>query len=387
MTLLESPPNPAARSGAKLARPADDRKHPDRWRRGALFTVTAALHVLAFGLLATLVIPHHYRVGTQVFGLGLGITAYTLGARHAFDADHIAAIDNTTRKLIADGKRPQSVGLWFALGHSTVVVALAVGIAAGIREATSLTASSDGVRQQFTVISTLASGGFLYLIAALNLAALLGIRRVLKNMLAGHFDEHELTRHLDNRGLLSRILGRLTRSVHRPGQLYPIGVLFGLGFDTATEVALLALAGTGAATGLPWYAIVCVPLLFTAGMTLFDTVDSTFMTVAYRWAFANPVRKVYYNLTITALSITVALGIGSIELVGILHQQLHTTDAVTAAIAGIDLNNAGYIIVALFVTVWACAIGYWRLAGVDNRTLRGSVVDARLGSDTPAARG
>jgi high-affinity nickel-transport protein len=370
MTLLGSPPNPAAPSGAKLAHPADDGKHPDRWRTGGLFTVTAALHILAFGLLTTLVIPHHYRVGTQVFGLGLGITAYTLGARHAFDADHIAAIDNTTRKLIADGKRPQSVGLWFALGHSTVVVALAVGIAAGIREATSLTASSDGVRQQFTVISTLASGGFLYLIAALNLAALFGIRRVFKKMRAGHFDDHELARHLDNRGVLNRILGRLTRSVHRPGQLYPIGVLFGLGFDTATEVALLALAGTGAATGLPWYAIVCLPLLFTAGMTLFDTVDSTFMTVAYRWAFANPVRKVYYNLTITALSITVALGIGSIELVGILHQQLHTTDAVTASIAGIDLNNAGYIIVVLFVTVWVCAISYWRLAGVEKRMPR-----------------
>jgi high-affinity nickel-transport protein len=367
MTPPDPPPTPAARWGTKHAGPAAGRQRTDRWRTGGLFTVIAALHVLAFGLLATLVIPHHYRVGTEVFGLGLGITAYTLGARHAFDADHIAAIDNTTRKLIADGKRPQSVGLWFALGHSTVVIALAVGIAAGIREATALTASSNGVRQQFTVISTLASGGFLYLIAALNLAALFGIRRVFNNMRAGHFDEHELTRHLDNRGLLNRILGRLTRSVHRPGQLYPIGLLFGLGFDTATEVALLALAGTGAATGLPWYAIVCLPLLFTAGMTLFDTADSTFMTVAYRWAFADPVRKVFYNLTITALSITVAFGIGTIELVGILHHQLHTTDAVTSWIAGIDLNNAGYIIVALFVAVWASAIGYWRLARVEHR--------------------
>jgi high-affinity nickel-transport protein len=367
MTLLDVPPTLAARSGAKLAGSAAGRKHTDRWRTGGQFTVIAALHVLAFGILATVVIPHHYRVGTQVLGLGLGITAYTLGARHAFDADHIAAIDNTTRKLIADGKRPQSVGLWFALGHSTVVIALAVGIAAGVREATALTAGSDGVRQHFTVISTLASGGFLYLIAALNLAALFGIRRVFKNMRAGRFDDHELTRHLDNRGLLNRILGRLTRTVHRPGQLYPIGLLFGLGFDTATEVALLALSGTGAATGLPWYAIVSLPLLFTAGMTLFDTADSTFMSVAYRWAFANPARKVYYNLTITALSITVALGIGTIELVGILHDQLHTTDAVTGWIAGIDINNAGYIIVVLFVTVWACATGYWRLAGVENR--------------------
>jgi high-affinity nickel-transport protein len=368
MTLLDVPLTAAARWSAKPADPAAGRKHTHRWRTGSQFAVIAALHVLAFGVLATLVVPHHYLVGTQVFGLGVGITAYTLGARHAFDADHIAAIDNTTRKLIADGKRPQSVGLWFALGHSTVVVALAVGIAAGIREATALTAGSDGVRQQFTVISTLASGGFLYLIAALNLAALFGIRRVFKNMRAGHFDEQELTRHCDNRGLLNRILGRLTRTVHHPGQLYPIGLLFGLGFDTATEVALLVLAGTGAATGLPWYAIVCLPLLFTAGMALFDSVDSTFMTVAYRWAFANPIRKVYYNLTITALSVTVALGIGTIELVGVLHNQLHTTDAVTWWIADIDLNNAGYIIVALFVTVWACAIGYWRLAGFENRT-------------------
>jgi high-affinity nickel-transport protein len=287
--------------------------------------------------------------------------------RHAFDADHIAAIDNTTRKLMADGKRTVSVGFWFALGHSSIVVLLATGLAAGVREATVLTDSNSGAHQGFALFGTLISGGFLYLIAALNLVALFGIRRVFKAARAGRFDEHELEKHLDNRGFMNRILGKLTKSVSRPGQLYPVGVLFGLGFDTATEIALLVLAGTGAAAGLPWYAIVCLPLLFTAGMTLFDTVNSTFMSAAYRWAFANPVRKVYYNLSITGLSIAVAFLIGTIELVGVMHDQLHLTDPVTGWISGIDLNNIGYVIVGLFIAFWAGSTAYWRLAKVDSR--------------------
>ncbi|WP_246023269.1 HoxN/HupN/NixA family nickel/cobalt transporter [Nocardia yunnanensis] len=344
-----------------------------RWQRrdwirtGGLFAVIALLHVVAFGILIALVVPQHYTVGTQVFGLGLGVTAYTLGMRHAFDADHIAAIDNTTRKLMADGKRPVSVGFWFALGHSTIVVALAVGIAAGIRWAGNLTSDDSPTRQDLGIFGTLVSGGFLYLIAALNLVALAGIWRVFKAMRAGQYDEHELERHLDNRGFLNRILGRLTRSITRPGQMYPIGVLFGIGFDTATEVALMVMAGSGAAAGLPWYAIICLPLLFAAGMSLFDTLDGTFMNFAYHWAFSNPVRKVYYNLTITGLSIAVAFLIGSIELIGILHDQLDLTDPITAWISSIDLNNVGFIIVALFIAVWAIALTYWKLAKVEHR--------------------
>ncbi|WP_405484483.1 HoxN/HupN/NixA family nickel/cobalt transporter [Nocardia sp. NBC_00511] len=344
-----------------------------RWERrdwirtGGLLAAIAVLHVIAFGILLALVIPHHYTVGTQVFGLGLGITAYTLGMRHAFDADHIAAIDNTTRKLMADGKRPVSVGFWFALGHSTVVVLLAAGIAAGARLATTLTDDDSVVRKDLGLLGTVASGTFLYLIAALNLVALAGIWRVFKAMRHGEFDEHELEKHLDSRGFLNRMLGRLTRSVTRPGQMYPVGLLFGIGFDTATEVTLMVMAGSGAAAGLPWYAIICLPLLFAAGMSLFDTLDGTFMNFAYHWAFSNPVRKVYYNLTITGLSIAVAFLIGTIELVGILHDKLDLSDPITAWIAGIDLNNVGFVIVGLFVVVWAVALTYWRLARVEDR--------------------
>ncbi|KOV60461.1 HoxN/HupN/NixA family nickel/cobalt transporter [Streptomyces sp. MMG1121] len=367
MPLPENPSATAVLPGAIPATPVIRWERRDWIRTGWLLAVVAAMHLAAFGILVMLVLPHHYKVGTQVFGLGLGVTAYTLGMRHAFDADHIAAIDNTTRKLMAEGKRPVSVGFWFALGHSTVVVLLAAGIAGGARLATSLTSDSSSTRQDLGVVSTLASGGFLYLIAALNLVSLFGIWRVFKAMRAGRFDEHELEKHLDGRGFLNRILGRLTGSITRSGQMYLVGLLFGIGFDTATEVTLMVMAGSGAAAGLPWYAIVCLPLLFAAGMSLFDTLDGTFMNFAYHWAFSNPVRKVYYNLTVTGLSIAVAFLIGTIELVGVLHDQLGLHDPVTSGISNIDLNNVGLVIVGLFVLVWACALAYWRIAKVEHR--------------------
>ncbi|MDQ0810610.1 high-affinity nickel-transport protein [Streptomyces sp. B3I7] len=344
-----------------------------RWRRedtvrtAGLLAVILALHVVAFGVLFLLVVPEHYEVGSKAFGIGLGITAYTLGMRHAFDADHIAAIDNTTRKLMADGKRPVSVGFWFALGHSSVVVVMAALVAGGTALAGTLLNEGSRTHQTLGVVGTTVSGGFLYLIAALNLVALLGILRVFRAMRAGTYDEAELEAHLDSRGFMNRILGRLTRSVSRPGQMFPLGFLFGLGFDTATEVTLMVMAGSGAAAGLPWYAVLCLPLLFAAGMSLFDTLDGTFMNFAYQWAFANPVRKVFYNLTITGLSIAVAFLIGTIELVGVLHEKLDLTDSVTGWIAGLDLDNVGYVIAGLFVVVWALALTYWRLARVEQR--------------------
>ncbi|MFF9274501.1 Nickel transporter NicT [Streptomyces griseosporeus] len=344
-----------------------------RWRRedtlktAGLMGVIALLHVVAFGILFLLVVPGHYEVGTKAFGVGLGVTAYTLGMRHAFDADHIAAIDNTTRKLMADGKRPVSVGFWFALGHSSVVVLLSLLIAGGTQLAGKVMDEDSRTHQVLGVLGTTVSGTFLYLIAALNLVALVGILRVFRAMRAGTYDERELEQHLDSRGFMNRILGRLTRSVSRPGQMFPLGFLFGLGFDTATEVTLMVMAGSGAAAGLPWYAVLCLPLLFAAGMSLFDTLDGTFMNFAYQWAFSNPVRKVFYNLTITGLSIAVAFVIGTIELVGVLHDKLALSDAVTEWIAGLDLDNVGYLIVALFVVVWAAAIGYWHVAKVEER--------------------
>ncbi|WP_020134324.1 HoxN/HupN/NixA family nickel/cobalt transporter [Streptomyces sp. 351MFTsu5.1] len=344
-----------------------------RWRRedtlktAGLLAVITALHVVAFGILFLLVVPAHYEVGTKAFGVGLGITAYTLGMRHAFDADHIAAIDNTTRKLMADGKRPVSVGFWFALGHSSVVVLLAALIAGGTQLAGKVMNEGSSTHQVLGFLGTTISGTFLYLIAALNLVALVGILKVFRAMRAGSYDEKQLEQHLDSRGFMNRILGRLTKSITRPGQMYPLGFLFGLGFDTATEVTLMVMAGSGAAAGLPWYAILCLPLLFAAGMSLFDTLDGTFMNFAYQWAFSNPVRKVFYNLAITGLSIAVAFFIGTIELVGVLHDKFDLTDALTTWIADIDLDNVGYVIVGLFVVVWGGAIAYWRLAKVEQR--------------------
>ncbi|MFJ9173472.1 HoxN/HupN/NixA family nickel/cobalt transporter [Streptomyces sp. NPDC102360] len=347
--------------------PAFHWRREDTLRTAGLIAVIAALHVVAFGVLFLLVVPEHYEVGNKAFGIGLGITAYTLGMRHAFDADHIAAIDNTTRKLMADGKRPVSVGFWFALGHSSVVVAMAALVAGGAALAGTLLNDDSRTHQVLGVVGTTVSGTFLYLIAALNLVALMGILKVFRAMRAGSYDERKLEEHLDSRGFMNRILGRFTKSITRPGQMFPLGFLFGLGFDTATEVTLMVMAGSGAAAGLPWYAILCLPLLFAAGMSLFDTLDGTFMNFAYQWAFSNPVRKVFYNLTITGLSIAVAFFIGTIELVGVLHDKLALSDAVTGWIAGLDLDNVGYVIVGLFVAVWVAAIAYWRLARVEQR--------------------
>ena len=333
----------------------------------ALLGFIAFMHVVAFGLLFGVIGPAHYQLGTKVFGIGLGITAYTYGLRHAFDADHIAAIDNTTRKLRGEGRRPKSVGFWFAMGHSTIVAGMAALVAAGAHIVSDLTSDGSAANQALGIVGTGVSGGFLYLIAILNLFALVGIVRVFRAMRRGEYDEDQLERHLAARAFMNRILGRLTRAITRPGQMYPVGVLFGLGFDTATEVALLVLAGTGAASGLPWYAIMTLPLLFAAGMSLLDCLDGLFMSVAYDWAFLRPVRKVYYNISITGLSVAVAFLVGTIELVGVLHDNAGWVNPVTTWIAGVDLNNVGFIIVGLFVLTWATALGYWRLAKVEDR--------------------
>ena len=338
------------------------------WRSiAAILFVILVMNVVAWVVLVGAVAPKHLVLGDKIFGIGIGVTAFTLGMRHAFDADHIAAIDNTTRKLLADGKRPVSVGFWFALGHSTVVILLAGAIAAGAKFITGLTQDGSSARQSLGLISTSASGLFLYLIGILNLVALIGIVKVYRRAKTEGYDPHALDEALDNRGVITRLLRPLMRSISHPAQMYPVGLLFGIGFDTATEVTLLVLAGSGAAGGLPWYAILVLPLLFTAGMSLFDTLDGAFMNVAYRWAFANPIRKIYYNLTITGLSVLVALLIGTIELVSILHSKLDTTDPVTSWIAGLNLNNVGFIIVGLFVVVWGCAIAYWKFTAVEDR--------------------
>ena len=339
----------------------------DWLQAGALLGFIAVMHIAAFSVLFGAVGPGHYKLGTKIFGVGLGITAYTYGLRHAFDADHIAAIDNTTRKLRGEGRRPKSVGFWFAMGHSTIVAGMAALVAAGAHIVGALTSGTSTANQTLGIIGTGVGGSFLYIIAILNLVALTGIVRVFRAMRGGELDEAQLETHLQNRGFMNRILGRLTRTITRPGQMYPVGILFGLGFDTATEVSLLVLAGTGAASGLPWYAIMVLPLLFACGMSLLDCLDGLFMSVAYDWAFLNPVRKVYYNISITGLSVAVAFLVGTIELVSVLHDNAGWVNPVTTWISGIDLNNVGFIVVGLFVVTWAVALGYWRIAKVEDR--------------------
>lgn len=339
----------------------------DRRSLISMAAVVLALNIVGWGVLIAVVAPQGYQVGESgVFGIGLGLTAFLLGARHAFDADHIAIIDNTARKLVGDGRSAVGTGFWFALGHSTVVFGLSVLLALGVKTLAGPVADQDSSMQHtLGVIGTLAAGSFLIVIGLMNLTALLGIIHIWRHMKAGDFDEEALEHHLHHRGFLARIFRRTTQKITRPWHLYPAGLLMGLGFDTATQIALLVLAGGTAAFALPWYAIMVLPILFAAGMTLFDTVDGVFMAQAYRWAFLNPVRKVYYNLTVTLLSVTVALFIGVLLLLQLAAEELSLS--ALSWLNNIDLTYAGFALVAVFVVVWAASIGVVRLARVDQR--------------------
>ncbi len=338
---------------------------------GGMYGFIVLLHLVGFGVLLVFVVPKAYDLGgsTGVYGVGVGVFAYTLGLRHAFDADHIAAVDNTTRKLLAQSPRtPLSVGFWFSLGHSTVVFGLALLLSVGVRALAAPIMDQHSTLHAVTgVVGASVSGAFLWILGLVNLAVLLGILRVFRRMRQGGYDEQELEDQLNRRGFFNRFLGGLTRSVRKPGQIYPIGVLFGLGFDTASEVGLLVLAGGAAAFRLPWYAIVVLPILFAAGMCLLDTTDGVFMNVAYGWALTRPVRKVFYNITITSLSVAVALTIGTIELVGVLVDLADISSGPLLAVASIPLEYAGYGIVALFVLAWLVASAIWRFGRIEQK--------------------
>jgi nickel/cobalt transporter (NiCoT) family protein len=334
------------------------------------------LHVIGLGILFGLVVPQHYHLGGAhpVFNVGVGVLAYTFGLRHAFDADHIAAVDNTTRKLLADNadnadaRKPLSVGFWFSLGHSTIVFLLAFLLSVGVKAlAGQVEDDSSGLHSATGIIGASVSGVFLWILGILNLAVLLGILRVFREMRSGVYNEQQLEDQLNKRGFMNRFLGGLTKSVRKPWHIYPIGVLFGLGFDTATEVGLLVLAGGAAAFNLPFFSILVLPILFAAGMCLMDTIDGVFMNAAYGWAFAKPVRKVFYNITITAISIAVALIIGTIELIGVLADQANVTTGPIAAIADIPLDYAGYGIVGLFFLAWITALAVWRFGRIEEK--------------------
>ncbi|SDB95174.1 high-affinity nickel-transport protein [Raineyella antarctica] len=336
---------------------------PAEWRSVlGMGSVILALTVIGWFVVLVLVAPHHYALGQGgTFSVGIGLTAYTLGMRHAFDADHIAAIDNTTRRFMADRNRPLSVGFWFSLGHSSVAFLLALLLAVGVTTLLGPVRDGGSVLHRYAgVIGTGVSGAFLYLIAAINIAVLWSIIGIFRRMRQGNLDEAALEEQLDKRGLMNRILGRATRSVGKPRHMFGVGFLFGLGFDTATEVVLLVMASTSAQAGLPWYAILALPVLFAAGMSLFDTLDGSFMNFAYAWAFADPVRKIYYNVVITGLSVAVALLIGTVELFGLLAQKLHLVGPFWDMVQGADINTLGGLVVGLFVVTWLVAIAVWK---------------------------
>jgi high-affinity nickel-transport protein len=334
----------------------------ERRRLAAFFGSVGVLHLVGWGLLIVY-------AGNHPGFFWLGGIAYTLGLRHAFDADHISAIDNTTRKLLQGGQKPMGVGFFFSLGHSTVVFVIAAALGLAVKWVVQGVVSDSGqLRSIGGAVGTTVSGGFLVLIGILNLVVLLDIVRVYRRMRRGEYDRQGLENELVAGGVMTRIFGRLFRVIEHSWQLYPIGFLFGLGFDTASEVTFLAVSAGAAAQGLPLAAILALPLIFAAGMSLMDTMDGAFMSKAYAWAFASPIRKVFYNLTMTSLSVFVALFVGLVELTQILVQVLGLHGGIYGAIAKSNfLLNAGYVIVVAFVITWAGAIVFYRVRHIDER--------------------
>jgi high-affinity nickel-transport protein len=346
-----------------------DRLTKAEWRRmGAMFGFIAFLHI-AGGLLMWKATSGRYELSDgSLFGWGTAALAYVLGMRHAFDADHISAIDNTTRKLMSEGQRPLAVGFFFSLGHSSVVFALALLLNFGIKALGGQLKDENSTLHHYTgLIGTSVSGTFLMLIAILNLVILVSIVGVFIQMRKGTYSDEELEKHLNSRGLLMRFFGPIARRIDKSWKMYPLGILFGLGFDTATEIGLLVLAGSSVVAGLPWWAIISLPLFFAGGMSLLDTIDGSFMNFAYGWAFSKPVRKVYYNIIITGLSVAVALFVGGLEICQVFARQLNLTGGFWDYALAFDLNSAGYFIVGAFAVVWSVALLLWRYGKIEER--------------------
>jgi high-affinity nickel-transport protein len=331
--------------------------HAERRRLAGFGGAIVALHLVGWGLVAL------YAPGHPVLA-GLAVLAYSFGLRHAFDADHISAIDNTTRKLLSEGGRPLGVGFFFSLGHSSVVFVLSIGLAVAVGAVHS---ALPALQLYGGTIGALVSGVFLWAIGVLNLIVLVGIVGVWRELRSGRFDETALENRLLERGLMSRFFRKPLRLVKSSRQMYPLGVLFGLGFDTATEVGLLAITAGAASGRLPAPAILALPILFAAAMSLMDTADGVFMCKAYDWAFAGPVRKLYYNITVTAMSVAVALIIGSIELAQVLASKLGWTRGFWGSLRGLNFGTLGYAIVGVFVATWLIAIVVWRWRGIEQR--------------------
>jgi nickel/cobalt transporter (NiCoT) family protein len=327
-------------------------------RLGGFGGAVVFLHLLGWGLFL-------YYARHNPALAGLGSLAYTFGLRHAFDADHIAAIDNTTRKFLQDGRRSMGTGFFFSLGHSTIVLGLTAGLAVAAKTVNSKIPAVQGYGGY---IGASVSGTFLLLIGLLNLFVLLDILGVFRAMKRGLYNEQKLEEALQNQGLMSRFfLKRVGDRIDSSWKMYPLGVLFGLGFDTATEIGLLAIAAGVATHHVPFFAVISLPIIFAAGMSLMDTADGAFMSHAYGWAFSNPIRKVYYNLTVTSLSVAVALIIGTIELLQVAAGKLGLDGGFWSFMNRLDFGRIGYGIAALFVVTWASAAIVWKAAHLDQR--------------------
>jgi high-affinity nickel-transport protein len=334
------------------------------WSRlGLLYGFIGLLHILGWGTYL------HYGAHYPQL-VGLGFVAYMFGLRHAFDADHIAAVDDTVRFMLQKGKQPLGVGFFFSLGHSTVVLALSVGIAFA---ATAVKAELPQLKNMGAIIGASVSGSFLWIIGILNLLVLLDILKIWQTAKKGTHSHAHLEELLQKRGLLNRLFGgRLQRLMNHSWQMYPLGVLFGLGFDTASEVGLLAMTAGASAGDLPIPAVLCLPVLFAAGMTVMDTTDGVLMSKAYNWAFLNPLRKIFYNITTTGLSVAVALLVGAIELLQVLIGMLDLHGAFFDAVAALNFGVLGYLIVGMFLLAWGLSVAFWKFGRIEERySMRG----------------
>jgi high-affinity nickel-transport protein len=330
----------------------------ERTRLAGLYGFIAVLHLLGWGLYL-----HYAGYFPQL--VGLGFVAYMFGLRHAFDADHIAAVDDTVRFMLQKGKRPLGVGFFFSLGHSTVVLALSIGIALA---ATAVKGQLPQLKDLGGIIGAGVSGIFLWIIGILNLLVLLDILKIWHIAKSGTHSHAHLESLLQKRGLLNRLFGgRLQRLMNHSWQMYPLGLLFGLGFDTASEVGLLAMTAGASAGNLPIPAVLSLPILFAAGMTVMDTTDGVLMSKAYDWAFLNPLRKIFYNITTTGLTVAVALLVGSIELLQVLAGRLNLHGAFFDFIAALDFGILGYLIVGMFLLAWGLSVVVWKYGRIAQR--------------------
>jgi len=295
--------------------------------------------------------------------VGFGFLAYTLGLRHAFDADHIAAIDNTVRKMVQQKEDPSGIGFFFSIGHSSVVFVMAVLTAFSMKWAQE---NIPQLKEMGSLIGTAVSGGFLVLIGLLNLYIWVDLYKLFVRMRKGECHEEHLDQLLLKRGLISRFFGPLYRLINKSWHVYPLGFLFGLGFDTASEVALLAISANAATQAIPFSVVISLPILFAAGMSLMDTADGVFMTTAYNWAFATPIRKIYYNLSVTGLSVVAALFIGVIELIQVLSSKLGLSGGVWGWIHDLDFGGIGYLLVGLFILSWCFSFVLWKFLRLES---------------------